>query len=171
VKRKLLYIGLNILIMFLGAVTMVSANSSWHWLTDDTPLVMLPWAIVVTLFVEVVFIYFFNRIKGIILVTVTVTVANLMSFLAPLLLIPYEIPLTGVSLVEAVNYHFAHYPAYIVGTGFFLLTFFVEAPIVYLVLKRKVKERSRLILSIFIINFITTLLIAFIEYFLFYGSW
>jgi hypothetical protein len=51
--------GLNILIMFFGAITMVSANSSWHWLTDDTPLVMLLWAIVATLLIAFIEYFLF----------------------------------------------------------------------------------------------------------------
>jgi hypothetical protein len=58
------------------------ANSSWHWLTTS-PITILPFAVISTLLVETILIVKFGKVKKQIKAFGIVTLANLISFLAP----------------------------------------------------------------------------------------
>lgn len=78
---------LTIALAFLTILftTTAFANSSWHWLTDKRPYELLPLAIVFTLLIEFVIIYFVNKPGKWWFVLGIIIVANLASFLLPYL--------------------------------------------------------------------------------------
>lgn len=162
----------KILISMIVITTIISdqvyANSSWHWVTTS-PLTILPVAIIVTLLIEILGIKIFNtefEIKKIVLV---VTIANLVSFLAPYIERAYRfIPTTGGFSITSA---FDKGPYYMILIGYLILTLIIEIPIVFILLKKESINRIRLILIIVIVNIITTGLVAVLERIACKGVW
>lgn len=152
----------------------VFANSSWRWLTDD-PLTILPLAVIFTLLVEIFAIYLCNKTTKLKLwrVGLVVTGANLASFLLPYLFLGFEAHhLTYTSnIFEAIQYMMEKGPYYIVGFVFLFLTLVIEGPVVYFALKNSIKNEKKLIISIVVVNCITTLAVAIVEHVICRGQW
>jgi hypothetical protein len=166
---------LFIVLFLLCSMVPISANSSWHWLTD-TPLTMLPIAVVLTLLTEAVIICRVNYLKVMesIWAFIVITFANVVSFFAPYAFwasFPELIPVEAGSFFEVLNAYVSKAPVYTVGLGFLLLTLLVELPIVYFALRWRVKDKKLLLYSILAANTLTTILVSLIEHTLFYGSW
>ncbi|MFN7250349.1 MAG: hypothetical protein ACK4M9_06085 [Anaerobacillus sp.] len=164
-------------ILFLFIVTYqttVLANSSWQWLTSS-PKVFLPYAILLTLSIEIIGIYVFAKMKEWsikIKIAVVVVIANLASFLFPYIL--RAIDLHGFyseGWVTSWNLAFETGPYYIVLAEYLLLTLAIEGPLVYLYLKKHVKNTGALLKLIILLNIVTTLIVAVLERILFYGRW
>lgn len=155
--------------------TSVYANSSWHWLTDS-PKKFLPYAILLTLVIEIVAIVFLGRLKSSLSLkvkgTLIIIIANIASFLLPYIYRTIEIEsFYGEGWNVAWHLAFTSGPYYIVLLGFLFLTISVEVPIIYLYLKKHT-ERFRVLLSVIIIvNIVTTLIVAVMERMMFYGQW
>jgi len=155
----------------------VHANSSWQWLTNSSPMEILPFAIIATLIVEFFVIYKFGLLtkerKSMLITSVTIIVicfVNLISFLVPhfLWVFPDEF---GRSPTEAWYNYANHWSSFIVGIGFLIVTLIVEVPIVYFSLKRFTENKKRLIIVIVVVNVATTIAIAIIERIVFKGVW
>lgn len=152
--------GVTVILLGLFLLTgRASANSSWMWLTTS-PLPVFPLAVLVTLLVETVLI---KRASGAKMgkVLLTVSLANLFSFIVPYLLRAYQmIPTQGRFSVLAA---FERGPFYIVATGYLVLTLVLELPVVYLLLARDSAKKARLALTIIGVNILTTGLVALAE--------
>lgn len=148
--------------------TVANANSSWHWVTAS-PLKVLPFAIFVTLLIETTAIVSIGKVADIKKSFIVVSLANLISFLAPYIFRAFRfIPTSGgFRLVDAFNKG----PYYIVLTGYLVLTLIIELPIVYFILNKYVKDNKRLVISILSSNIITTLLVAICERQICIGRW
>lgn len=152
--------------MFFQCV--IYANSSWHWVTSS-PLKVLPFAVIFTLFIETIAIVKFGKVTNSKKAFRIVSFANLFSFLAPYFERAYRfIPTSGGYSIPAA---FNKGPYYIVLAGYLLLTIIVELPTVYLLLRKNTKNEMNLILSILISNIITTLLVAICERLICIGQW
>jgi hypothetical protein len=142
------------------------ANSSWTWLTQTTPLFVLPFAIVFTLVVEIFSVIFFGRVATRRKATLVVTLANLASFLLPLLinwLIEYPLAPEGQTALSAfIN----ETPFFIIGVIYLIFTLIVEMPVVYFFLNKSTNSKYRLLIAIFISNAITTAAVAAAEHLL-----
>lgn len=158
---------LFILIIMLDPIT-VYANSSWHWVTTS-PMTVLPFAIIITLLIETISIAKFNNVRNIKKVFVIVSLANILSFLAPYAERAYRFILTtgGYSILSAFNKG----PYYIVLIGYLFLTIIIELPTVFLFLKKEVSSRKKLILTIVISNITTTSIVAICERLFCIGKW
>jgi len=155
--------------IFLAFFQSVSyANSSWHWITSS-PLKVLPFAIVITLLIETIAVVKLGKVANSKKVFLIVSLANLLSFLAPYFERAYRfIPTSGgFSILAAFNKG----PYYIVLVGYLLLTIIVELPIVYFLLRKNTKNRINLIVSILMSNIITTILVAVCERIICVGQW
>ncbi|SES98553.1 hypothetical protein SAMN05660297_01100 [Natronincola peptidivorans] len=136
----------------------VYGNSSWIWVTTS-PRTILPICIAVTLLIETFGVAKLNYIADIKQVFVIITFANLLSFIAPYLVRGYRLyPLTG-SIFAA----FDRGPYYMILAGYLLLTLIIEIPAVYLLLKKYVENKKRLLITIAGVNILTTVLVAITE--------
>ena len=155
-KKSVLTVSILGMIVLLFPCT-VYANSSWNWLTDTTPLLVLPFAIVFTLVVEIFSIVRYGKVKKYLKVAIVVLVANLISFL-----IPYLFEISGLpdpSIFEAIKAGLY----YIVTFGYIIITLFFELPIVFFSLWNNTTHSGRLLLAIVVSNVITTVLVAICE--------
>jgi hypothetical protein len=144
------------------------ANSSWHWLTTS-PITILPFAVISTLLVETILIVKFGKVKKQIKAFGIVTLANLISFLAPYVERAYRfIPTSGGFRLSAA---FNKGPYYIVLAGYLFLTIIIELPVVFLWLKKDTESVKSLAMSILTANIITTLGVALIERIVCVGRW
>ena len=166
---------LFVVLFLLCSVTPIYANSSWHWLTD-TPLTILPIAVILTLLTETIIICRVNYLSAIksVWAFIVIAFANAVSFFAPYAfwaINPDLIPVDEGGFFEVLNAYVRKAPVYTVGLGFLLLTLIVESPIVYFALKGRVKDKKMLLYSILAANTLTTVLVSLIERTLFYGRW
>ena len=110
---------------------------------------------------------FFAKIKNVFKAFTFVTLANLISFAAPYL--------SNFILYSEEKFPFElfleHWPSYIVGVLFCLVTIFIEFPIVFFSLKKNALSNKKLIITIVISNIITTILVAVIERVFCVGMW
>lgn len=152
--------------------TTAYANSSWHWVADN-PLTILPWAVVLTLFVEIIGICYANHFSKPLKPAIVISAANIISFLSPYAFIGLfpEMHMENLGFFERINDYANKLPFYIVGIAFLLLTLLVEIPVVYIFLKKDAANKKHLFISIVVVNCITTLIVAIIERMLFKGSW
>lgn len=150
-----------ILMMILGALTLqtsaVFADSSWIWISEKRPYDVLPIVVVLTLAIEILAIYWAARIDKFRRVFLSVTAANLASFL-----LPFIITLASSAPVhpypDSLNdYH------YIVGAGYLILTVLVEFPIVYCILRKHTGRTKILAAAIIAVNVVTTVMVYMIE--------
>lgn len=159
----------RLLTSLIAAITILTfpltayANSSWTWLTQTTPLTVLPFAIILTLAVEIFAVIRFGHVQKHLMAAGIVVLANLASFILPLLFNWLVLYPMGPEGQTALNVFLDEVPFFIVGLGYLLLTLIVELPIVYCTLKNKTTQPSRLLLSILISNVITTTIIAVAE--------
>lgn len=142
------------------------ANSSWHWLTKTTPFDILPYVVVLTLFIEYIMMKNLNSINRPFRLFIIVCFANLVSFLLPygVLLIPSDVGYTFEMSLK-------HLPQYTVGAGYLFLTLVAEVPIIYMSLKNVVSNRKKFFVSIIIVNVVTTMMVAVVERIFCRGVW
>jgi len=157
-----------LLVFFLILTSQAQANSSWQWLTTS-PLPIFPLAIIGTLVVEIVAVKKIAAIGKIRKTILTITLANLLSFLAPYLFRAYQmIPTQGAFSVAA---SFERGPFFIVAAGYLILTLLVEVPVVYFLLAKDTAFKKKLALAIVGTNVMTTALVAVIERLICVGQW
>jgi len=142
------------------------ANSSWHWLTKTNPFDVLPFAAIATLVIEYIAIKKSNSISRSLNLFIVICIANIASFILPfaVLLLPSEVGYTFEMSIQ-------HLPKYIVGIGYLLLTLIVEIPVVYFSFQNSVTNKKRLLISIIIVNAVTTIMVAIIERIICRGTW
>lgn len=155
-------------IFFVSCQSISYANSSWHWITSS-PLKVLPFAIFFTLLIETTAVIKFGKVPYPKKTFMVVSLANLLSFIAPYFERAYRfIPTSGgFSLLDAFNKG----PYYMILAEYLFLTIVIELPIVYLLLKESSKDRKNFIISIVISNIVTTLLVAVCERIVCRGRW
>ena len=173
-KKKVLFC-LLVIVFTLCYITPIYANSSWHWLTNS-PLTMLPIAVIATLLIETVVIVVINKVRfpASIGAFIVIMLANIFSFIIPYAMIGLnEQRFSSLDFFESINDYVSHMPLYLIGPGFFLLTLFVELPIVfyYLTTKLKVSNKKLLMASIIAANLITIVIVYLIEHALFIGEY
>lgn len=170
-KQKTIVAILTVIILGYMSNT-AYANSSWHWITNK-PYTILPWMIVVTVFFEFFAVYRINYISKPMKTFVVIAITNAISFLTPYIFIGLSpvIYAKELGFFKSIHSFVEKFPFYIVGTTFLFLTLIVEIPIVYFLLRNNVRKSRRLFISIFVVNSITTLMIAMIERILCKGSW
>lgn len=171
-KQRIVSCSILVLVLFMCHPITAYGNSSWHWFTEQ-PLTILPIVVGSTLLLEIVLICLSNQIKPSFVPISGIVLANLLSFLLPVIALGIfpEAGMETEPLFERVNYYATNLPVYMVNIGFLFLTLIAEVPIVYVVFKKYVVNRKRLLYSILIVNCLTTLVIAVIERILFKGSW
>ena len=140
------------------------ANSSWVWISETRPYDVLPFVIIITLFIEVFSIVKISKIKQYVRVFLYVLLGNMLSFSAPYLNAMTDEIYSFRDMLE-------HMPYYTVGLSYFLITVLVEYPIVYNCLKRFASDRRTLALTILGSNLITTIITAVAERVFCTGRW
>ena len=165
-RAFLLIVFINIFLVLFPSI--VSANSSWHWLTVS-PMKVLPFAVVFTLLIETVSVVKFGKVTSAKKAFLTVGLANLLSFVAPYLERAYRFMATtgGFTFSAAFNKG----PYYMILFGYLALTVIVELPVVYLILRKDSLNKKNLFLSILLSNVVTTLLVAVTERVICTGVW
>lgn len=165
-KDKEIYTLIYIMILSMVFSTTAYANSSWHWLTKTTPFDILPYAGVLTLLIEYITIKKSNSINRPFKFFVIICLVNMASFL-----LPYAILLMPSDFGYAFETSIKHLPNYIIAFGYLFLTLIAEVPIVYISFKNIVTNKKKFLLSIIIVNIVTTIMVAFIERIFCEGSW
>ena len=167
-KKRAFYLAILMSIFLILYPAAAYANSSWHWLTVS-PMTVLPFAVILTLFIETVAITKLGQVKDYKKVLLVVGLANTLSFLAPYIERAYRfIPTSGgFSLMAAFNKG----PYYMVLMGYLFLTLLVELPVVYLLLRKMSSSKKKLFLGILLSNIVTTLIVAILERIICVGSW
>lgn len=167
-KHKLLRVITYCILTTIFLSQYVYANSSWIWLTTS-PKKILPIAIVVTLLIEVVGILKVCKISNVKRISCSVLLANIISFIVPYIHRAYRfIPTSGgFSLSSA----FDKGPYYMILSGYLFLTLIIEIPVVYGFLRKEVNNKKKLIITILIVNIITTILVAVLERIICIGQW
>jgi len=166
-KNRFLYLTLIFIFTFSIFEISASANSSWHWVTTS-PMTIFPFVVLLTLFLETLAIKKFGGVSNVKKVLIIVSIANLLSFLAPYIERAYRfIPTSGFSISAAFNKG----PYYIVLAGYLWLTIIIELPVTYFLLYKDTQKKRKLAVTIVSANILTTLLVAVIERLLCIGSW
>lgn len=157
----------SMIMLFLSSV--VYANSSWHWVTTS-PMTVLPFAVIFTLFIETVSVVRFGKVEDSKKALKVITLANIISFIAPYMERAYRFSAvsSGISLLFAV---FDKGPYYMILSGYLLLTVVVELPVVYYFLSKQAASKKKLLAVIISSNIITTLLVAICERMICIGRW
>lgn len=152
---------------FLGRE--VYADSSWIWLSERRPYELLPIAVVMTIFIEVVMLVIFLKIRNIKKTVLIVTIGNALSFIIPYAF-NYFMLRTDMGY-ESIERAFSTGPYYMVGLGYLFLTIIIELPVVYAGLKNEITDKKRGIFVICIANTVTTILVFVMERIACYGQW
>ncbi|MCI9596086.1 MAG: hypothetical protein HFE75_02075 [Firmicutes bacterium] len=143
----------------------VFANSSWVWISEKRPYDLLPFVIAGTLIIEIAVIYRIPKMKKMSKVCGLVILANLLSFAVPYLLrIPSGV---GYSFVENLD----AFPSYTVNILFLIMTLAVEVPFLYKFLRKDTEKEKTLLLTLIVVNVLTTIGVAVVERIFCYGSW
>ncbi|MCM1114092.1 MAG: hypothetical protein NC397_01195 [Clostridium sp.] len=140
------------------------ANSSWYWISTVRPFDILPVAAVLTIIIELVIIKYMGRVDSTGKLLAVVIFANLLSFAMPYLCRCFDTLYSFDQMIENT-------PSYTVTLVFLLMTLIVEMPIVYCFTRKISENKKYLLLSIFVSNTITTVLVAVIERMICRGSW
>lgn len=158
-----------VFLLLLSIPQVVSANSSWYWISETRPYDVLPVVAIATILIEVGMINSSVRPKSRYRTIVYVIVANLLSFICPYVINYCQ--LASVKGYQPVSDMFAHWPVYTVGICFLIMTVAVELPIVYFGLKEGVEDRKKLKRIIVIANVLTTIMVAVVERTVCQGHW
>ena len=161
------WVSIILAIMLLTCMPITTyANSSWHWLTKTNPFDVLPYAVILTLLIEYVTIKRANSITRSLRLFIVICLANVASFLLPyaILLMPSDVGYTFEMSIRNL-------PRYIVGSGYLFLTLIAEVPVVYISLKKFITNKKRFLMTIIIVNAVTTIMVAIIERVICKGSW
>ena len=166
--RKFMFYGLLGFLALYPAI--IYANSSWHWVTRS-PKKVLPIAVFLTLVLETIGIYTYNKIKDKGKVLFIVTIANIVSFILPYVERANRHMPTSGTWFWAWRSAFDSGPYYMVLFGYLFLTLIAEIPIVYYYLGKIVDNKKKLLNSIISVNIVTTLIVAVLERLLCRGQW
>ena len=166
--KKYKHLSALLLILIFMPVLMLNvyANSSWVWISETRPYDILPFVIVITLVIEISFIYFIGKVKIVAKTIIFTLLANILSFIAPYLFL-FIFPSQLYSFEETLE----HSPFYIVGLVYLIMTLAVELPTVYFALKKSTPDMKKLLYSIIGSNILTTVITAIIERIICAGSW
>ncbi len=146
------------------------ADSSWVWISETRPVDVLPWVAAATILIESVWI---GRCLDRSLrprVFLAVCIANLISFLAPYLLMSLSNLRMGYSFAEALQKQADHWPSWTIGGGYLALTLLTEA-FVYFLFEKKAERPRRLLRAFLLSNTVTTVLSFAAERLLCHGHW
>ncbi|MCR5636438.1 MAG: hypothetical protein K6F76_04585 [Clostridiales bacterium] len=176
-KNKTFFSFLSVLLLVFLFPTVAFANSSWQWISSTRPLNLLPIVIIVTLLIEIISVNYIAKVKSLKIVISVVSLANLASFLVPYIWLgisPYNVyslytPEEG--LFYSINYTAQATPTFTVSLSYLLITLFVETPIVYLLLRKKVPNRKVLAAVIIAANILTTAITFAVERIFCHGEW
>lgn len=156
-------------LLLLSIPQVVSANSSWCWISETRPYDVLPVVAIATILIECGMINRCTRPKNYHAILGYVSIANLLSFICPYII--NYCRLMGIKGYQPISDMFEHWPAYTVGICFLIMTIVVELPIVYLGLKRRTDNTKKLKRIIIIANVITTIMVAVVERLICQGHW
>ena len=152
-SKLMIFLAVNIMLSqyLLGTA---SANASWDYIVTR-PVALLPIAIIITLVIETIGIIKFNSISKRLKAFFFVVFGNLVSFIAP----------QAINIIHIWNdtLKYTMNPLYTIILGYYLLTVFFEVPIIYFSLKKDVDNKKKLIITIFLVNLLTTLLVFALE--------
>lgn len=159
-----------IMLAFFSPIV-VSANSSWHWVTTS-PLKALPLAVILTLTIETLGIIHFGRIANKLRAFIIVAFANIVSFIAPNIYSTIWLyRFYGSGWIYAWERSFNNGPNYIIRLAYLILTLCTEIPLVYFLLRNFSRNKKKFIFIIFIVNVITTIVVAVLERLICQGQW
>ena len=169
--RKYHYSSVGLAVGLLSALLVVPiyANSSWHWISETRPYDVLPYVIAMTLIIETAAVVLVGKVHRIGKVFCFISLANLLSFLAPYLL--NWMIFSDEHIYPTYAYFLERIPVFPVGIGYLLITLAVELPLVYGMLKKDTERRKRLLWTIITANVITTILTYIVEHHYCYGRW
>lgn len=143
------------------------ANSSWVWLSETRPLDLLPAVMVLTLAIEITAVLLALKKRNFRKVLLVVTLANLLSFAAPYLFNFLRFTIDGIPYREYLE----HWPSYIVGTVYLVVTIVIELPVVWLSLRKDTDYPGWFALVILLANAVTTGLTMLAEDIFCSGRW
>lgn len=149
----------------------VSANSSWHWVTTS-PMKALPLAVILTLAIEILGVINFGKISNGLRAFIVVSFANIVSFIVPYIYSSFRLSrFYGSDWIYAWERSFNNGPNYIIRLAYLILTLCIEIPLVYFLLKDFCKNKKLFIFTIVIANVITTIVVAVLERIMCQGQW
>lgn len=166
-KQNIVWSVVGVLFLFDLCAMPVSANSSWHWISQSRPYDVLPWVMLGTLLIEIISIQKIGQVHSKIKTILVVLLGNLISFLLPYAI--FAIPSYDGS--PHSWHHIEKQPVYTVSIFYLILTLLAELPIVYFLLRSNTRKKHRLFLTIVLSNIITTIGVAIIERIFCYGTW
>ena len=158
-----------VFLLVLSIPQVVSANSSWCWISETRPYDVLPVVAIATILIECGMINRCTRPKNYHVILAYVSIANLLSFICPYII--NYCRLIGVRGYQPISDMFEHWPAYTVGICFFIMTIVVELPIVYFELKKRTDNTKKIKGIIVLANVITTIMVAVVERLICQGHW
>ncbi|MCL1963789.1 MAG: hypothetical protein FWF69_01855 [Firmicutes bacterium] len=127
------------------------ANASWDYLVTR-PAAMLPVVIVMTLLIETYGIAKLNAIRKKGRVFAAVVLGNLVSFMVP------QIPAILYDRNFTKTLHAAG-PLYTIASTYYLITILFEMPVCYFLLRKHIDSKTRLMVTILLVNLVTTALV------------
>lgn len=151
--------------------TAALANSSWRWFTKTRPHDLLPLAIVWTVAIEIFALCRFGGVKSKKRAAGSVVIANLISFLVPWALEYHDFFYEQWNFSMGFDAFLSKTPHYQVTALFLLMTLLAEIPAVYLLVKKHVPDKKRLLLTAVCMNTATTAVCAVMERVLCRGQW
>ena len=160
------YIVILLVIINLLVPNAIYANSSWHWLSNNRPYDILLYVVFLTITIETIMVNYFGKINDLKQVSAVIVLSNLMSYYLPYLFVRFMPYALYDNYIDYIN----HFPVYIVGIGYLLITLVIEIPLDYTLLKKTTNKRE-LLLSILISNILTTSLVYCIERLYAKGIW
>lgn len=145
------------------------ANSSWRWLAETRPYDVLPYVIAITVGVETAALVTVAKVSKIGKAFCFVSLANLLSFLAPYVL---EFAAFRMDrLYPSFSYYLEQVPVYTVGIAYAVMTLAVELPLLSAALKKDTDSRGRLHAVIIGANLLTTAITFLVEHVFCPGRW
>ena len=147
------------------------ANSSWRWFTKTRPHDLLPAAIAETIAIELCLLVRFSGVKSGKWAAGSVIAAIAVSFLVPWALEFEDFLYGGWNSVMGFEAFLSKTPHYQVTILFLALTLLFELPVLYLLLRKRVQNKKRLMLTAAGANALTTLICAVLERTLCRGQW
>ncbi len=147
----------------------VCADSSWQWISETRPYDLLPPVIAGTLVIEITAVLLALKNRKLWKVLFIVTLANLLSFAAPYLLMYVELRDLGGS--QSFVSYLDKFPNYVIGIAYLNLTVLIELPVVWLTLRKDSKNQWWFLVVILAANAVTTGLTYWVERHFCYGRW
>lgn len=163
---------LMIACIFAGSSGVAYANSSWIWLTDNRPWDILPWVAAATILIEALAIWWIPKTGHFVRVLITTSVANLASFLIPIL-VWYN---NDKAIYGSFQGFLDKWPYFVDFSeasflGFLGFTLLIEVPLVAFSLFFITEKRKTLVLTVIGANVVTTAMVAVIERLYADGLW